>query len=158
MNARMSTGHSLSRRDFIAGSAAATAAVVANAHAESAEGDATRLALEGGPKTILIPAKQGPRWGEPERERLDALMQQDTLFYWKGPQKTRFVKRFREICPLDHVMPCSSGTAALHIAALAAGIGPGDEHRAALRRLVRRVHRFAPSPGQPVVGVVRRRT
>lgn len=127
LNAHMSTGHSLSRRDFIAGSAAATAAVVANAHAESAEGDAAQLALEGGPKTIRTPAKQGPRWGEPERERLDALMQQDTLFYWKGPQTTRFVKRFREICPLDHVMPCSSGTAALHIAALAAGIGPGDE-------------------------------
>src|SRR5262249_22757657 len=29
--------------------------------------------------------------------------------------------------PLQHVMPCSSGTAALHIAVAAAGIGPGDE-------------------------------
>src|SRR5207248_10915397 len=33
----------------------------------------------------------------------------------------------KKVCPVKFVMPCSSGTAALHIAVAAAGIGPGDE-------------------------------
>ncbi|MFO0950735.1 MAG: DegT/DnrJ/EryC1/StrS family aminotransferase [Isosphaeraceae bacterium] len=36
-------------------------------------------------------------------------------------------ERFRGVCPLRHVMTCSSGTAALHIAVAASGIGLGDE-------------------------------
>ena len=55
------------------------------------------------------------------------MIGQDTLFYWKGPQTTLLIERFRKTCPLPHVMSCSSGTAALHIAVAAAGIGPGDE-------------------------------
>src|SRR5438093_12371303 len=51
----------------------------------------------------------------------------DSLFYWKGPQTALLTERFRQICPLKHVMTCSSGTAALHIAVAAAGIAPGDE-------------------------------
>ena len=72
----------------------------------------------------LKPAK---RWGEPERERLNAAIEQNTMFYWQGPQTKLFTERFREVCPVKYVMTCSSGTAALHIAAAAAGIGPGDE-------------------------------
>jgi dTDP-4-amino-4,6-dideoxygalactose transaminase len=55
------------------------------------------------------------------------MLAQDTLFYWKGPQTSLLLERFRKTCPLPHVMSCSSGTAALHIAVAAAGIGPGDE-------------------------------
>src|SRR6185295_11027302 len=62
-----------------------------------------------------------------ERERLNAMLGQDSLFYWKGPQTTLFTERFKQVCPVKYVMPCSSGTAALHIAVTAAGIGPGDE-------------------------------
>lgn len=85
------------------------------------------LAIEGGPKSVPTVPKLGRRWGAPERDRLNATLEQDTLFYWKGPQTTAFIERFRQICPARHVMPCSSGTAALHIAVAAAGIGPGDE-------------------------------
>src|SRR5213594_1765610 len=65
--------------------------------------------------------------GEPERQRLEAMLGQDSLFYWKGPQTTLLIERFKNVCPVKYVMPCSSGTAALHIAVAAAGIGPGDE-------------------------------
>jgi dTDP-4-amino-4,6-dideoxygalactose transaminase len=85
------------------------------------------LALEGGPKTVSRPAIAPVRWGEPERERLNAMLAQDSLFYWKGPQTTLFVERFKRICPTKHVMPCASGTAALHIAVAAIGLTPGDE-------------------------------
>lgn len=128
---------SLTRRDFIAASARTAmagalvatvpVAAVAAEPAAAPPPDPDRLALLGGAKAVRQPAKLGPRWGQPERERLDAMLRQDTLFYWKGPQTTRFTERFREVCPLPHVMPCSSGTAALHIAVAAAGIAPGDE-------------------------------
>jgi perosamine synthetase len=67
------------------------------------------------------------RWGDPERQRLTAMLDQPALFYWKGPQTTALIERFRQHHPMKHVMTCSSGTAALHIAVAAAGIGPGDE-------------------------------
>jgi dTDP-4-amino-4,6-dideoxygalactose transaminase len=55
------------------------------------------------------------------------MLGQDSLFYWKGPQTKLLIERFQNLCPLPHVMSCSSGTAALHIAVAAAGIAPGDE-------------------------------
>ena len=55
------------------------------------------------------------------------MLQQDSLFYWQGPQTNLLTERFQEICPVKHVQTCSSGTAALHIAVAAAGIGLGDE-------------------------------
>ena len=72
-------------------------------------------------------AKLPIRWGEPERERLSAMLGQDSLLYWKGPQTKLFLERFGKVCPVKYAMSCSSGTAALHIAVAAAGIGPGDE-------------------------------
>jgi dTDP-4-amino-4,6-dideoxygalactose transaminase len=115
-----------SRREFLAASSAALAigAVFPSSPAASAD---EKLAVHGGAKIIKAAPKPGRRWGAPERERLDALMEQDTLFYWKGPQTTAFTERFRKVCPSKYVMPCSSGTAALHIAVAAAGIAPGDE-------------------------------
>jgi perosamine synthetase len=121
----------ISRRRFLAASSTAlltaNLAGAENAPAPSAGNSASTLALHGGAKTIKQPIKLPVRWGEPERERLEALLSQDTLFYWKGPQTSAFIERFKKVCPLQHVMTCSSGTAALHIAVAACGIGPGDE-------------------------------
>jgi dTDP-4-amino-4,6-dideoxygalactose transaminase len=122
----------LTRRDFLAASSSAiiTGALVPGpaGGAEPEAGAASqKLALEGGPKTVPQPFKSGPRWGEPEREQLNQLLSQDSLFYWKGPRTKLLVERFRKVCPVEHVMPCSSGTAALHIAVAAAGLAPGDE-------------------------------
>jgi dTDP-4-amino-4,6-dideoxygalactose transaminase len=119
----------ISRREFLAASSAAllagTAAPTKSTAAESAT--APELALHGGEKAVKQSAKLPIRWGEPERERLNTMLSQDSLFYWKGPQTTLLIERFKKVCPLKHVMPCSSGTASLHIAVAAAGIGPGDE-------------------------------
>lgn len=43
-----------------------------------------------------------------------------------GPAVERFEKAFAAAVDAPHAVSCSSGTAALHIAALAAGLGPGD--------------------------------
>lgn len=125
----MNSTNPVSRRGFLAASSAAllagqVASPAAPAAAPAADG---KLAVLGGTKAVKTPPKQGPRWGDPERERLNAMLAQDSLFYWKGPQTTLALERFRQVCPLKYAHTCSSGTAALHIAVLAAGIGPGDE-------------------------------
>jgi perosamine synthetase len=120
-------GH-LSRRHFLAASSGALGAGTLRGQ-EPGDGPTPddRLAIDGGPKAVREPLPRPRRWGEPERERLEAMLGQDSLFYWKGPQTGLLIERFREACPLEHVMTCSSGTAALHIAVAAAGIAPGDE-------------------------------
>src|SRR5262245_7306981 len=86
-----------------------------------------KLAINGGVPAIAQAPQQPHRWGESESVQLDAMLAQPSLFYWNGAQTTLLKERFREYYPLEHIMPCSSGTAALHIAVAAAGIVPGDE-------------------------------
>jgi dTDP-4-amino-4,6-dideoxygalactose transaminase len=119
-----------SRREFLAASGAAVAAgslAAQTAHGASATTPKPPLAIDGGPKAVAEKLPPLVRWGDPERQQLNATVGQNSLLYWKGPQTALLTKRFREVCPVKHVMNCSSGTAAIHIAVAAAGIGPGDE-------------------------------
>ncbi len=126
----MASKNSLSRRRFLAGSSSALLAAAAIdgvvARAQSPVPDA-KLALKGGPKAVEVVPVHGIRWGQPERTQLDAMLQQQSLFYWNGPQTKLFLERFQKVCPLKYAQTCSSGTAALHIAVAACGIGMGDE-------------------------------
>lgn len=124
----MSRKKGMSRREFVAG---ASGVVLAGA-AASAKGDAgtakeSELAIDGGEKAVKESCVSTPRWGETEQNQLAEMLKQGSLFYWKGPQTELLKERFREFCPVKHVQTCSSGTAALHIAVSAAGIGLGDE-------------------------------
>ncbi|MDB6026472.1 MAG: putative PLP-dependent enzyme involved in cell wall biosis [Verrucomicrobiales bacterium] len=116
------------RRKFIASaSTLVVASQLPGAETKTSAADDTKIALDGGAKSVKRTPAKVARFGQPERERLEAMLGQDALFYWNGPQTKIFLDRFQKICPLKHVMPCSSGTAALHIAVAAAGIAPGDE-------------------------------
>jgi dTDP-4-amino-4,6-dideoxygalactose transaminase len=118
----------MSRRQFVAGaSTVLLAGAVEGADQKAVSNQGSPLALHGGEKTVKKSAGGGPRWGEPERQQLDAMLQQGSLFYWQGPQTKLLTERFQKICPVKHVQTCSSGTAAIHIAVAAAGIGLGDE-------------------------------
>jgi dTDP-4-amino-4,6-dideoxygalactose transaminase len=44
-----------------------------------------------------------------------------------GPRAAELERRCRELLEAEHVLALSSGTAALHLALLALGVGPGDE-------------------------------
>ncbi len=54
-----------------------------------------------------------------------AALQSDWLT--QGPAVERFERKVAEHCGARHAVAVTNGTAALHIAALAAGLGPGDE-------------------------------
>jgi dTDP-4-amino-4,6-dideoxygalactose transaminase len=119
----------ISRREFIAGTSALLLAgdLGAEQPKTGSSPDPNKLAMDGGQKAVSKPATKPVRWGDPELQQLTRMLKQDSLLYWKAPQTTLLIERFKEACPLSHVMNCSSGTAALHIAVAAAGIAPGDE-------------------------------
>ncbi len=124
----MNRTNSISRREFVAGtSGLLMASSLGKAVAAPASTSGTKLAMDGGEKAVHVQCPPTARWGELERKRLENMLGQDSLFYWQGPQTKLLLERFREVCPVKYVFNCSSGTAALHIAVNAAGIGPGDE-------------------------------
>ncbi len=45
----------------------------------------------------------------------------------QGPRVKAFEEAFAELCGVQHAIATTSGTTALHVALLAAGVGPGDE-------------------------------
>ena len=86
-----------------------------------------RLALHGGSPAVTAPRPLHHRWGAEELARLTAMVGQPSLFYWKGPQCGALLEEFRKTYPLQWAMPCSSGSAALHIAVAALQLPPGSE-------------------------------
>ena len=85
------------------------------------------LALHGGPKAVTAVRATARRWGCEELDRLTAMVDQPSLFYWNGPQTHALLAEFRRHYPLEWCMPCSSGSAALHIAVAALRLPPGSE-------------------------------
>jgi dTDP-4-amino-4,6-dideoxygalactose transaminase len=51
----------------------------------------------------------------------------DSAQFVLGPEVVAFERRFSEYCGAKYCVALNSGTSALHLALLAAGIGPGDE-------------------------------
>lgn len=60
------------------------------------------------------------------REREYVLDCIDRGWITNGPYVRRFEDAFAQMCGARYAVACSSGTAALHLAMLAMGIGPGD--------------------------------
>jgi dTDP-4-amino-4,6-dideoxygalactose transaminase len=134
----MESMNSLTRRQFVAG---ASSLLLAGAALEgkAAETPATaapgaKLAIDGGEKTIKTPPVHKGRWGEPELKQLNEMLNEGSLFFWNtsgrgglNPKTQLLTDRFQKIYPLKYVQTCSSGTAAVHIATAACGVGPGDE-------------------------------
>jgi len=51
----------------------------------------------------------------------------DSTRYALGPEVARFEQRFAAYTGTEHCVAVNSGTSALHLALIAAGVGPGDE-------------------------------
>jgi perosamine synthetase len=74
--------------------------------------------------TSMIPIAH-PLLGAEEQEAVLRVLASGHLA--QGEHVATFEKRFAELCQVREAVAVSSGTAALHLALLAHGIGPGDE-------------------------------
>jgi perosamine synthetase len=73
----------------------------------------------------FIPIAEPALVGNERAYVLDCL--DTTWISSRGAYIGRFERAFAEFCGVRHAVACSSGTAALHLALLALGVGPGDE-------------------------------
>lgn len=119
----------MSRRTFLAAvSAAASAPLLGAANSPA-------LATEGGQpvrSTPLTTQFEGANFiGEEEKREVDEAVETRSLFRFYGftpPQKVRtFEKEFQKFMGVKYALGVTSGTAALHVAINALGVGPGDE-------------------------------
>lgn len=60
-----------------------------------------------------------------EREYVLECLDREELS-WAGAYVERFERAFADFCGVRHAVACCNGTAALHLALLALGVGPGD--------------------------------
>jgi 8-amino-3,8-dideoxy-alpha-D-manno-octulosonate transaminase len=93
------------------------------------------LALDGGKPvraTSLTTECPGAQFYD-DKEQIEATqaVESHSLFRWYGPQTPRkvanFEKDFAKVIGVKYVLGVTSGTAALHVALTALGVGPGDE-------------------------------
>jgi dTDP-4-amino-4,6-dideoxygalactose transaminase len=68
---------------------------------------------------------QPPAIGDEEVEAVAETLRSGWLT--TGPRAAELERRFAEYVQAEHVLAVASGTAALHLALLAVGVGPGDE-------------------------------
>lgn len=63
------------------------------------------------------------------RKEIDTALARtvDNCSFCLGPDVAQFEKDFAKFCGAEHCVAFNSGTSALHIAMLLAGVGPGDE-------------------------------
>jgi 8-amino-3,8-dideoxy-alpha-D-manno-octulosonate transaminase len=119
----------MSRRTFLtAVSAAASAPLLAGAAAP-------RLAINGGTPVRSTPLRtdfEGANFiGEEEKREVDEAIETRSLFRFGGftpPEKAKtFEEEFQKLMDVKYALGVTSGTAALHVAINALGVGPGDE-------------------------------
>ena len=73
------------------------------------------------------PFGTGKRFGDEELAQLKEALEQNTLFYWHGKKVKGFCDKLAGIYGMPHCAAASSGTAAIHTALGALGVGAGDE-------------------------------
>lgn len=68
-----------------------------------------------------------PQFNPKTLKRVEGILRTGKVNYWTGPEGKRFETAFAEYLGIRNAVSVSSGTAALHLALEALGIGSGDE-------------------------------
>jgi dTDP-4-amino-4,6-dideoxygalactose transaminase len=90
---------------------------------------AARLDLEKMQNQSSIPYFDLPAQLRGIRKEIDAAIARtiDNCSFCLGPDVAQFEKDFAKFCGVEHAVGFNSGTSALHVALLMAGVEPGDE-------------------------------
>ena len=86
-----------------------------------------KLAIQGGPKAVTSNKIGWPNFDEKAIKAVEEVLRSGRVNYWTGPRGMEFEKKFAEWQGSKHAVSAATGTAALHVALTAMGIGPGDE-------------------------------
>jgi perosamine synthetase len=91
-----------------------------------------KLAILGGPKAVEKPAATWPddflrMYGDKEIQALTRVIRSGTVWGASSPEVTAFQEEFARYAGTKHAVATNSGTAALHSAMAAAGVGPAVE-------------------------------
>lgn len=89
--------------------------------------DTATLAIHGGPKAKTTPYGTGRRFNGNELAYLTEALEQNSLFYGFGTMVKRACAMVQTYMELPYAVACTSGSAAVHLGLIAAGVGPGDE-------------------------------
>lgn len=85
------------------------------------------LAINGGEKAVRTSLPGWPRFSEEAIRDVEAVLRSGKVNYWTGKRGMEFERRFAEWQGSKHAISVATGTAALHVALAALGIGPGHE-------------------------------
>ena len=88
---------------------------------------AEKLAIQGGPKTVTNQLPHWPSFDEKAIKAVEEVLRSGKVNYWTGPRGMEFERRFAAWQGSKFAISTTNGTAALHVALSALGIGPGDE-------------------------------
>ena len=86
-----------------------------------------KLAIDGGAPAVTSTLGPWPQFDEKAIRAVEDVLRSGKVNYWTGPSGMAFEKSFAEWQGSRFAISTSNGTAALHAALSAAGIGPGDE-------------------------------
>lgn len=88
---------------------------------------AEKLALFGGRRTAEGPFPAWPQFSAKSLAEAQEPLRTGLVGYWTGGRGRSLEAAWAAWCGARRAVSCGSGTAALHLALLALGIGPGDE-------------------------------
>ncbi len=86
-----------------------------------------KLAVDGGPKAVTNKLVSWPNFHENAIQAVEGVLRSGKVNYWTGPHGMEFERKFAEWQGSKYAISVATGTAALHVALSALGIGPGDE-------------------------------
>ena len=86
-----------------------------------------KLAVDGGPKSVTNELIGWPQFDEKAIKAVEEVLRSGKVGYWTGPKGQQFEEAFAKWQGSKFAINTATGTAALHVALSALGIGPGDE-------------------------------
>ncbi len=86
-----------------------------------------KLAIQGGSKAVTNKLVGWPNFSEEAIQSVVDTLRSGKVNYWTGRKGMEFEKRFAAWQGSNYAISVATGTAALHVAMAALGIGPGDE-------------------------------
>lgn len=108
------------------------------------------LAIDGGTPVRTTPLPPWPHFDETQVDRVANVLRSGRVNYWTGEEGKHFEREFAAYTGVNHAIAASNGTVTLEMAALALGLGPGDDVVVTPRSFVASVAAFVRTGARPV--------